>query len=64
MEPQTDTALVALAREGDKKAFGELVRRHYDTALRLARRMVGEQECAREMVQEGAIQACGRSPRS
>ena len=57
MEPQTDTALVALAREGDKKAFGELVRRHYDTALRLTRRMVGEQECAREMVQEGALQA-------
>ncbi len=55
MEPQTDTALVALAREGDKKAFGELVRRHYDTALRLTRRMVGEQECAREMVQEGAL---------
>ena len=57
VERSTDAALVALARQGDREAFGELVRRHYDTALRLARRMVGEPECARELVQEGALQA-------
>jgi len=56
MEQKTDIELVSLARQGSRKAFGELITRHYDMAVRLSRRMVGEEECARELVQEAALQ--------
>jgi DNA-directed RNA polymerase specialized sigma24 family protein len=48
--------MVQKAQAGDREAFGQLFGRHAETALRLAGQMVGE-ECAREMVQEGALQA-------
>jgi RNA polymerase sigma factor (sigma-70 family) len=55
VEP-SDRQLVQQARQGDKQAFGELVKRHSGLAGRLAARLVGE-EWARDMVQEGVLQA-------
>lgn len=52
----SDSELVAQARQGDKQAFGELVQRHRRVAARLAVRLV-EEECARDLVQEGVLQA-------
>jgi RNA polymerase sigma factor (sigma-70 family) len=57
VEQKTDVELVVLARQGNRRAFGELITRHYDMAVRLSMRMVGEEECARELVQEAALQA-------
>jgi len=57
VDQKTDVELVARARGGDKSAFGELVKRHYGTAVRVTQRMVGEEECARELAQEAALQA-------
>ena len=53
---ESDAELVIKARAGERSAFGVLLARHIDVAMRLATRMVGE-EYAREMVQEGALQA-------
>ncbi len=46
-----DQALVDRIRAGDRDAFEELVRRKRDWAFRLARRVVGQDEDARDVVQ-------------
>ena len=46
-----DQALVDRIRAGDLDAFEELVRRKRDRAFRLARRVVGQDEDARDVVQ-------------
>ena len=46
-----DQALVDRIRAGDRDAFEELVRRKRDRAFRLARRVVGQDEDARDVVQ-------------
>ncbi|MBT4496406.1 MAG: sigma-70 family RNA polymerase sigma factor [Gemmatimonadetes bacterium] len=56
VEHKSDVELVVLARRGNRRAFGELVTRHYDMAVRLSMRMVRDEECARELVQEAALQ--------
>jgi RNA polymerase sigma factor (sigma-70 family) len=53
----TDEQLVALARSGDKDAFGCLVERHQPLAMRMALRMVPHADIAGELVQEGVLQA-------
>ncbi|MGB0388802.1 MAG: bifunctional nuclease domain-containing protein [Ardenticatenaceae bacterium] len=57
MEQRADAELVALARKGDKQAFGCLVERHQRVAQRVARRMVRQEDIARELVQEAWLQA-------
>ena len=42
---EDDAVLVAKVRSGSRDAFGTLVTRHYETALRAANRMVGEELC-------------------
>jgi RNA polymerase sigma-70 factor (ECF subfamily) len=49
--PGEDRALVDRIRAGDRDAFEELVRRKRDRAFRLARRVVGQDEDARDVVQ-------------
>ena len=53
----TDSELVALARRGDRAAFGELVERHQDLAARVATRMVGDRRLGLELAHEAIVQA-------
>jgi RNA polymerase sigma-70 factor (ECF subfamily) len=49
--------LVALAKEGDREAFDELVRRTYAETYTLAYRLTGDEEDARDVVQEAYLRA-------
>jgi len=57
LENKSDVELVALARNGDKDAFGLLVRRYQLTAERLAMRLVAREDRAQELAQEAMHQA-------
>lgn len=57
MEEKTDIELVALARKGDKDAFGLLAQRYELIAQRFAARLVGEGEGVQDLVQEAMLQA-------
>jgi RNA polymerase sigma factor (sigma-70 family) len=57
LEERTDAELVTLARSGDRQAFDRLVCRYEAMAHRLVRRMVADREIARELAQEGLLQA-------
>lgn len=48
----SDTELIGLAREGDRRAFGELVERHYDFIYRVAWRWCGNRTDAEDIAQE------------
>ena len=52
-----DDALAARARAGDTAAFGELVRRHQQAALRVAAVICGSTEDARDVVQDAMVKA-------
>jgi RNA polymerase sigma-70 factor (ECF subfamily) len=52
-----ETALVARARGGDHRAFEDLVRRHKDGVLNLARRIVVDSDAAEDVTQEAFIKA-------
>ena len=54
-----DDALAARARAGDVAAFGELVRRHQQAALRVAAVISGSTDDARDVVQEAMVKAYG-----
>ena len=51
----TDAALVAALQAGDAQAFETLVRRHSAPLLRLARRFLGNEEDARDALQDALI---------
>jgi RNA polymerase sigma-70 factor, ECF subfamily len=53
----TDEQLVALARQGDTSAFGELVTRHHAVVFRTAFAVCRSREEADEVAQEALIQA-------
>ena len=55
--PLTDTAAVALARDGDSDAFQGLVERHSRAVYRLAHRMTGNPQDAEDVVQETFLKA-------
>jgi RNA polymerase sigma-70 factor (ECF subfamily) len=55
--PHTDTAAVALARDGDSDAFRGLVERHSRAVYRLAHRMTGNPQDAEDVVQETFLKA-------
>jgi len=50
-------ALVGAARDGDQQAFEELVRATYTDTYTLAYRLTGDEEDARDVVQESYLQA-------
>jgi RNA polymerase sigma-70 factor (ECF subfamily) len=56
-EPTGQAALVARAREGDQAAFEELVRATYADTYTLAKRLTGNEEDARDVVQESYLRA-------
>jgi RNA polymerase sigma-70 factor (ECF subfamily) len=55
--PQTDAAVVALARGGDSEAFRALVERHGRAIFRVAHRMTGNAQDAEDVVQETFLKA-------
>jgi RNA polymerase sigma factor (sigma-70 family) len=57
MTNKTDSELVALARSGDKDAFGQLIERYQQMVRRIALGMVAHEEIARELAQEALLQA-------
>jgi RNA polymerase sigma factor (sigma-70 family) len=57
MTAESDADLVALARAGDKGAFGRLVERYQQMAKYIAVRMVANEDIARELAQEAMLQA-------
>jgi RNA polymerase sigma factor (sigma-70 family) len=57
MAEQTDTELVALARQGDKDAFGLLTQRYHVIARRFASRLIGNEDGAQDLAQEAMLQA-------
>jgi RNA polymerase sigma factor (sigma-70 family) len=52
---KSDADLVREALAGDKEPLAELLRRHWDTAVFLAARVLGSAELARDAAQEAAI---------
>ena len=55
--PQDVAGLVAAAKDGDRRAFDELVRETYAAAYTLAYRMTGNEDDARDVVQEAYLRA-------
>ena len=52
-----DSDLVALARSGNRDAFGSLIDRYQVVAKSIALRMIANEDIAREIVQEAILQA-------
>lgn len=57
MIEKTDTELVTLARNRDKKAFGVLITRYQDIINRFALRLVADPETVPDLAQEASLQA-------
>src|SRR3954447_19441525 len=57
-EPRLDEAeLVSAAKAGDREAFDELVRRTFVDTFTLARRLTGNEEDGRDVVQDAYLRA-------
>ncbi len=54
---RTDAELVALARSGEKEAFGQLIERYQSMAKRIAIGMVADEDTAQDLMQEAMLQA-------
>ncbi|TMV48729.1 RNA polymerase sigma factor [Paenibacillus mesophilus] len=59
-ESEQDDQLVRLAKEGDRSAFGELVRRHRDEMFGYARSITKERFAAEDVVQDALLRAFTR----
>lgn len=57
MDEAPDSRLAALARRGDRQAFGALVVRYLAMAERIATRVVRDRDLGRELAQEAMLQA-------
>ena len=57
MVPADEARLVAAAKEGDRAAFDELVRRTYAGVYTLAYRLTGNEHDARDVAQEAYLRA-------
>jgi RNA polymerase sigma factor (sigma-70 family) len=57
MQETTDTQLIADAKNGDNRAFGQLVERYEWMVHHLALRLVGNEDIASDLAQEAFLQA-------
>ncbi len=55
---RSDAELVSRAQRGDQSALELLVRRHKDTVLTVAYRIVGQRDAAEDVAQEALLRAC------
>jgi RNA polymerase sigma-70 factor (ECF subfamily) len=53
----TEPSLIEEARNGDRSAFGELVRRHYPGVVNVVYRLCGDAGLAEDMAQEAFLRA-------
>lgn len=60
--PETDAALVAAAQAGDRGALDELLARYEERIYRFGLRMCGDEESAREVLQETMLAAFRNLP--
>lgn len=58
-DERTESALVARAREGDRRAFDRLVRAHFGGVYGVLHRMIGNHEDAEDLAQEAFVRAWG-----
>ncbi len=58
----TELSLIEIARDGDRNAFGELVRRHYQGVIRVVTRMCGDAGLAEDAAQEAFMRAWVKLP--
>ncbi len=58
---ETDREIVERARHGDREAFDELVRRHFDAIVRAGRRVVFDYHLAQDLAQEALMRAYQRA---
>lgn len=56
--PDRRHSLVALARQGDRRAMTDLLRRHDDEMRALAWRMVGDPDVVDDVLQDAYLKAC------
>ena len=61
-EAGTETELIFQAQQGDRNAFGELVRRHYQGVVRVVYSMCGDAGLAEDAAQEAFIRAWVNMP--
>ncbi len=59
---ETELDLIAQAQQGDRHAFGELVRRHREGVVNLVYRMCGDGNLAQDVAQESFIRAWQHLP--
>jgi RNA polymerase sigma-70 factor (ECF subfamily) len=60
---ETELELIKQAQQGDRRAFGQLVRLHREGAVNVVYRMCGDAELAEEAAQEAFIRAWTNLPR-
>ena len=60
---QTELELIKQAQQGDRRAFGQLVRLHREGAVNVVYRMCGDAELAEEAAQEAFIRAWTNLPK-
>jgi RNA polymerase sigma-70 factor, ECF subfamily len=53
----SESSLVSRAQQGDRSAYGELVRRHYPGVVNVVYRMCGDSHLAEDAAQDAFIQA-------
>jgi RNA polymerase sigma-70 factor (ECF subfamily) len=63
MDGPTDHDLMARAAKGDERAFRTLAERHAGSALRLARRILGNEAAAEDIVQDAFLRVWVNAPR-
>src|SRR3954452_24336785 len=63
MDGLPDHDLMARAAKGDERAFRTLAQRHAGAALRLARRILGNEAAAEDVVQDALLRVWINAPR-
>jgi RNA polymerase sigma-70 factor (ECF subfamily) len=62
LSTETELELIAQAKQGDRRAFGELVRRHQGGVVNVVYRMCGDANLAEDAAQEAFVRAWQHLP--